>query len=235
MALIKLSTLFSDIVGRTKGTVFQRTQGGLIMRAERKHINRRTPSQLYLRAGLTQVQAAWRNLSVADAAAWAAYAIVRNKSQHKSPGKAQSAQALFTGENLIRWQMSQSVAGFAPVIISSPIIGSLPASVSIVSIKTDGAILRVVCDTAVVAFSSFLVLKMSRPLLNSQASQYNKILIVPFTQAPGSTWDIETIYTSLFGRIPSVGEFVNLEVSFGYLSANGTSVPTRQRLQVGVI
>lgn len=230
MARIKTSALISDISGRVNGSVFQRSQGGLILRTERAHINRRTSEQLILRFGMQAVQQAWSQLSSTDIANWTAYAVARNKAQHKNAGIALSGQALFIAENMLRFRMDGNGTSLSPVIMTTPVIAPPADQISIVYVKDVTGNMTVQLDRAINGTNDFLVLKMSRPLSASQQSQYNKLLVIPFTQSTNDHWNIESAYIALYGRKPVTDEYVNTEITFAIKANNGVSLPVRQRL-----
>jgi hypothetical protein len=76
------------------------------------------------------------------------------------------------------------------------------------------------------------MLKMSRPLKNSQASQYNKLLVIPFAQSSADTFNVASAYTATFGTLLTTGDYVNSEIVIASLTLNPISQPVRQRLQV---
>lgn len=74
MALIKQGALISEISGKLGGAVFFRNRGGSCVRTFTVPANPQTEYQIAVRNALTSASVAWKNLTDAQRAAWAAWA-----------------------------------------------------------------------------------------------------------------------------------------------------------------
>lgn len=232
MAIIKLSALAVDIIGRLGGTVFQRNSAGLSMRAQ-PGIKRSAVVQQQLNKGnMTTVQAAYRSLSVADLTLWTNYAIFLNKKQKKNILKSLSGQAIFIYQNQLRSIASAFVSGITPVIIETPTIQIDPGIITVVSVVRNFDDLSILLDRAIDTDVEFLMIKMSRPLTASQQSSYNKMVLIPYIEDSSEEQVITVGYTTIYGRIPTAGEFVNVQITLGLKESNGFSPLYQQRLEV---
>lgn len=232
MALIRLSALATDIIGKMNGSVFQRNQGGLSIRTQPGIINTRTPAQQKIKLGILACQNAWRGLNAGQINVWTAYAIMLNKAQKKNVGRAISGQALFLFQNTLRFMANEYIDDIVPVIITDPVLQLNPVGSTVLSVQYNGGSTLINFDSTVPA-EQFVILKMSRPLTASQMSQYNKLAVIPANIDGGSSgWSILSEYKHIYGRVPNVDEYVNIEVTNGIHESNGFSPAIRSRLQV---
>lgn len=232
MALIKTSAIISDIRGKLNGSVFQSSLGGLILRTKSGSINRRTQNQNYLRAGIKQLQSSWTGLSVAQRAAWNAYATYRNVPQKRNPTLHQSGQNLFIAENSVRWLLQDSYPNFSNTIQVNPVFSlpNVPTTISLLYLSTGN--LFVEMDYSLTVADEYFYIKLSEPLRESQPSQYNKLKVMQFTQSDGEDQDITLAYIAAWGRKPAFGDWINFETSFGTQLNNCLGATTRGRIQV---
>lgn len=224
MALFKLSAIASDIIGRVNGSVFQRTKSGLIMRSQPGVIRSSVAGQYRTRTQAAQIQAAWQSLSVAERQQWDVYAVFKNKSTRKNPLTKLSGQQIFQQENSVRLIHAAQLGTFATSILTVPILTAPPSAVQVTGVSTDGVTLYVGTDYDIDDASEFLVWYFSRPLLPSQVSEYNKKKIAAYNSSSGVTQTLGSIYTSLWGVLPTVGQYLNIDVAL-YDDAKSTFGP----------
>lgn len=232
MARVTPSAVIADISGKIRGSVFQKNQTGLILRNQSAPINRRSVSQQVLKTANQLCQSIWNQLSVSDLQAWKSYALFRNVSHKKNPALTISGQQLFLKENQVRYAMTKQMPDILPTIVSSPVIGNPEDIIQVIDVKNTAGVLTAEFDRSINPGILFLILQMSRPLTNSQESQYNKIAIIPMGDPTGNPNDITTAYQSIYSRIPNTGEWVNFTIAVGRKTSNGISGTTRGRLQV---
>lgn len=70
MAKIKLSAIVSEMRGKLNGSVFSKNRGGAYIRTKVTPVNPQTVAQGNVRATLTGLSQAWRNLTEAERTAW---------------------------------------------------------------------------------------------------------------------------------------------------------------------
>lgn len=74
MALFKQGGLVSELSGKVGGVVFSRNRGGSVIRTFTVPANPKTAYQIEVRNALTSASVAWKSLTDAQRAAWAAWA-----------------------------------------------------------------------------------------------------------------------------------------------------------------
>ncbi len=232
MAIVKVSGLITDINGKMNGSVFQRNQAGLSLRSQPGVRKSFTYNQQLNKGTMSSVQSAYRSLSAADLLLWEQYAIFLNKKQKKNVGKSISGQALFIFQNQLRAIAARDISGILPLVIDTPVIQVDPAPIAIVNLILNFADLDVVFDHELVSADEFLVIKMSRPLLASQASGYNKMVIIKYVEEDDVALNVGPNYIEVYGRLPVEGEYVNCEVVLGMKETNGITSRFAQRLIV---
>lgn len=232
MARIQTSSLITDIDGKIKGSVFQKNASGIILRNQPGIINRRTSGQQDRKTGNQLCQSIWSQLSTNDLNAWKAYALYRNVAHNKNPALHLSAQQLFLKENMLRYAVSLFLPSVTPNIISTPTIKLQPDILTLTTLRNTASTLIVTFDRAVSTHSTFVALKMSRPLSNSQESQYNKLALIKFGDVGGASTNITTAYENIYTRIPTTAEWVNYEVEIGNKTISGISQKVKGRIKV---
>lgn len=212
-ALIKTGSLISDITGKVGGHVFQRTSSGLALRSGPAPINKGINTQNENRIIATRIQQAWRALSVSDRNLWEVYATFKNKSTRKNILGKLTGQSIFMQENTVRLIHVNSFGSFSPEILITPTIVSLPEVVKITSITNAASILTLNTDYDIPDASKFFVIYLSKPLLPSQISNYNKKKIFCYPASTGTSQGYTSIYTLKFGILPTVGQVLNTEIA----------------------
>src|SRR3989304_6612380 len=126
MALIRTSALIADITGRIAGSCFQRSQGGLIMRAQRAQRNSNTNAQQFQKVGINEIMLTWTSLTQAQRDQWNQYAIYRNIKQKKNPTRTISGHQIFIRENNLRYSMQGYGTFYNNPIHDTPVLASPP-------------------------------------------------------------------------------------------------------------
>ena len=213
MARITMSALISDISGKVNGSVFQRCQSGLIMRNQGGKINSNGVRSNLHKNGLSSVQSAWQTLSDTERLLWQTYAVWLNKKQKKNPSKIINGHQLFININSIRYDLAVNNFLFTPWLLSTPLFVPLPAPISIVSVERDGGALIVNLDRAVSQLDEVVMCYLSRPLLGSQMSAYQKMLLMNEPTNSGTEFQCNVAYGDGYGRVIDVGEWVQCKVA----------------------
>lgn len=213
MAIITTSALISDIKGRLNGSVFQRTQGGLAVRSQPGVINRDTTKQNFGKLGAAFIQSAWQSLTTAQRALWNTYAIFRPRPSRKNALVFLRGQQVFFLEQNIRYNMHGFGTEFDTIINPAPVLSILPNILQMDEITSSGAAVRIRTVQPVIVADESVICYLSRPLLSSQVSGYNKTALLRFTTADGSVQDVTTPYVEAYGRVPQVGEYLLYDLS----------------------
>jgi len=232
MALVQFSGNIASIIGRTAGSCFQRVKGGIIMRTQSSNLFTSRNQNSRTKINAATMQAAWRALSVQDRNLWEVYASFRNRPTRKQTSSPIGGQGTFMLENSIRILFSQAGGTISPVILSTPIITPPPQSVTINSMTTGGADLIITTDYSVTSADEFLFLYITRPLLPSQISIWNKKRLLPKINDDGNSQAIEVPYLAAFGILPTVGQVVNTEIFLYDKTLNTFGVGNAQRITI---
>ena len=233
MAKVTLN-IASDLNGRVAGTVFQKNLGGLSMRREPAHINFQSPAVQRVKNNNYVCTGAWRGMSLSDLQTWQAYAIYRAISQHKTPSNKLTGQHLFLKENQMRRLASMYITGITPSIITSALQTLPPPALTLQNIFLTHGDFGFNFDQVFDNSTQWYVVKMSRPLRASQLSLYNKMKVIPVVPQNTQAQICGTEYQSIWHVAPQVGDYININVSTGFLNSNGVNFGITQRFIVTV-
>jgi|SRR3990172_9549793 len=212
MALIRTSALITDITGRIGGSTFQRTQGGLIMRPQRAKSRNTSNLVQYNKVGMSTITNAWTGLTQAQRDQWNQYAIWRNIKMSKNPTRTISGHQIFIRENSLRYSMKDYGAIFFNPIHNTPLLASPPAPINLEDILNIVLNLILQIDTNLIAAQQACLVWMSAPITQSIQSRYVKRTMIKAVTVDGASHNITDYYTSVYGRIPNVGEYVSVEI-----------------------
>jgi len=232
MALVTFSGNISDIVGRMGGSVFQRTSSGTIMRPQRGITKKANNNLWQTQANATMLQQAWQALSDSDRNLWELYANFRQRPTRKKSTVFLRGQATFFLENSIRIQFDQHFGVISPVINSTPILAPPPANPYITSIVNAGFTLTVGTSYAIPDDSQFYFLYITKPLLASQISGWNKYKLLANLSSTGSSQVITSQYEQAWFNLPAVGGYVNTELFLYDKTLATFGSGTKQRIQI---
>ena len=232
MARVQLSALVNDISGKVGGSVFQRTQGGLILRSNSGKIDSNSAQSNSRKVGMSSVQGSWQNLTNAQRLLWQTYAIYLNKKQKHNTSLIINGHQLFININSLRYDMSGQSALFVPYLLTTPVLAPLPLPITIVSVVFDIPALEVNISRATVPADEVVFLFMSRPLSASQVSPNTKMLLMKTPTPNNDQLDPTDYYISVYGRVPTVGEYVMTKIAIYQTAAENYSSFSVQRLIV---
>lgn len=213
MALIQTSGLISDITGRVGGSVFQRSKAGLTMRTQSGVINRATNLQGINRVYAQQIQQAWQSLTVSERNLWEVYAVFKNKSSRKSVLTKLTGQSIFMQENTVRLIHIATFGTFSPEILITPTLTQPPQTINITSWTVGVGTLSMATDYSIPDSSKFFIIYLSRPLLPSQISNYNKKIIFVPVSSTGSSQGLGSLYISRYSVLPVAGQYINSDIA----------------------
>jgi hypothetical protein len=232
MARIETSSLISNITGKLNGTVFQRGQGGLIMRNSPGKINSNTLRSNSQRVGMSTIQGDWQGLTGPERLLWNTYAIYLNKKQKHSNSLIINGHQLFININSIRYALKDTTPLFSPYLLSTPVLSPIPQPINITTIERNGLNLEVNTDRAVTDTEDVVILYLSRPLSASQQSANQKLTLMKFVTGTGSQQLCNEEYKSVYGRTIDAGEWVQSKISCYNINQENYSSYSVQRLEV---
>jgi hypothetical protein len=210
--LVQFSSLVSQMIGRSQGSVYQRVKGGTIMRTQKAQSNSTAGNLYKTKINIATLQQAWQALSAQDRQLWEVYAIFRNRPSRKIITGPLGGQATFILENSIRLQFVQAFGALSPEILSTPVITTPPQAITITAITNSGATLTVGTDYNILDATKFIFMYITRPLLLSQMSVWNKTKLIPNMSTTGQAQVITSFYNQKWGTLPAIGQAVNTEI-----------------------
>lgn len=232
MARVQTSALISNITGKLNGSVFQRTQGGLIIRNQSGKINSNTPRSNLRKVGIAQVQSDWQSLTDTQRTLWNTYAIYLNVKQHNNPTLNINGHQLFININSIRFDLSPDNVLFQPYLLSTPILTPIPQPINITSIERDGVSLKCNLDRTISNVDDVIILFLSRPLLGSQMSANVKLILMKAPTNSGTVFECNAYYSGVYGRVVNVGEWIQSKIAIYNTASENYSSYTVLRTQV---
>jgi hypothetical protein len=213
MARIQTSGLITNISGKVNGSVFQRNQGGLIMRNQSAKINSNTQRSNSQRVGMSSIQGDWQNLTDNQRLVWNTYAQYLNSKQWNNNSLAINGQQIFVRINAIRYALKTDNALFQPYLLVAPTFAALPLPNPLDAVRNIAGVLSLRYSTALVAANQVAIGYMSRPLSGSQTSANIKTTLMKFATVNGVSQTVTDAYISVYGRVLEVGEWVQTEVA----------------------
>ena len=232
MARIKTSALISSIIGKLNGSVFQNSQGGLIIRNQPAKINSNTLRSNSHKVGLSSVQGDWQNLTNQERTLWQTYALYLNKKQKHNTSLIINGQQLFIDVNTIRYDLSADNTLFQPYLLTTPILSPVPQPINILSIERNGLALECNLDRAISQLTEVIICYLSRPLLPSQTSAHIKTTLMKAPTNTGSLFECNAYYVNVYGRIIEVGEWVQSRIAIYSTVSESYSTYSVQLVQV---
>jgi hypothetical protein len=212
MARVQLSALLNSISGNLSGSTFFRTRHGIVL-SNRRHSSQSPRSHHFLKhASLIRVTSLWFSLSTSVRSQWTQFArFARVRSRPDSPGFL-SARQLFVHVNYIRFY--QGIPA-----ITAPVFEAFQlASASISSLVTT-ATLVITFNRSFVAADEFPILYLSC-IKNETSSPFRStkhlMLLYP---ANSATFDITSSWSSVYGSLPSVGQFISYRLALASVTS----------------
>lgn len=212
MAKIIPSGLISEITGKVGGSVFQRSQSGIILRSFTSPINKNSNLQNISRAISSTVLNAWLSLTDSQRLLWQQFIQYMPAKQKHNKFLFLSAQQVFIKFNSYRLHY-----GFS--ILTSPKFYKCAITPISLSATSDNINLTVTANRAMVSNDEFIILFMTivfSSSINNPGSRYKLIKLVTTNT---DIYNITSLYTSIFGRIPQSGETLFIK----YTNASKTS------------
>jgi len=232
MALVKFSAIVSEMIGRLNGSVLQRVRGSTIIRNQKVNLNSSRNNIFKTQINLVTLQQAWQALTAQERKLWEVYALFRNRPTRKLLTNSLGGQATFILENSIRLIHNQSGGALVPAILTTPIIDIPPGNVAFTSFTNNGVNFGYNTDQTFNTANAFFVIYLSRPLLSSQESVWNKRKLFALVITAGNFQTITAKYLEQFGALPAVGQFINSKIALYDKAKNTFGSFTEQRTEV---
>lgn len=214
MARIQTSGLITDISGKVRGSVFQRSQSGLILRSQPGIRRPYSGLQVFNKIGITEIMNAWTTLTQSQRNQWSVYATYRSIPQKKNPTRLINGHQIFIRENKFRYSMHDHGAIFTPYIHTTPILLPPPNAAMVNSITLSGVALLIDHSPTVNQVTQAITFEVSRPITESVQSSYTKRQLVKAFTTSGTVQNIGAAYEVAYGRLPIVGEWLSISAIF---------------------
>jgi hypothetical protein len=232
MALVKFSALVSEIVGRMGHSIFQNSRSGTVLHPMHTNLNSSRSNNYRQQSNVAQIQAAWQALTPAERQLWEVYAQFRNRPTRKMSGLFLRGQDTFVLENSIRLIFNAAGGALAPAILIAPVITPPPGQIAFTNITNTAGVLSYNTDQSFNPAENFYMIYISRPLLGSQMSGWNKQKLICKPNAAGNYQVITSQYLALWAVIPNTGQYVNTEIFNYSILTNTFGASTKQRIQI---
>jgi hypothetical protein len=155
-----------------------------------------------------------------------------NKKQKHSQTLIQNGHQLFIWFNTLRYDMQTVSALFQPPLFTTPSFLSVPQPVIVDSIVLNFGVIDVVLSQAMNDTSNVVCLSLSRPLLPSQTSAHQKLVLMKAATEDGENFDCADYYTEVYGRQPIAGEFLQCRLTVWDENQECFTQITNQRIEV---
>jgi hypothetical protein len=208
MARIIYSALVESISGSIKGTTFQRNAYGFTVKGKPNMVNPNTPRQNRRKRTFSNAAQAWRDLSSGNRSAWDAYANAFPIPSRKNPSAYLSGLAAFTRWHGVMFQRNSTV-------LANPAGAQGTAAVDQVDLIRSGANFFVSVANDITNGPWFVFVYLSRPLQPTQAFVKSwQRYITSFDSESASDVNITSLYTTIFGVLPVVGDLLGVQIVF---------------------
>jgi hypothetical protein len=226
MARIKMGALITDIRGKIQGTVFQNSQGGLIMRNNPTPVNKGSIAQNATRVIIGNLQNQWKGLGDTTRAQWSAFATFTGIKQVNDSNRILNGQQLFFKINAIRQLYSKSN-------ISNPLFSRFSLNPVVVTVRNSFSILTIDTTRALVPANEFLELKISGPVGGTVNNPSGRLKQLIFTTTASAANVVTQDYIDIFGKIPNSGDEVFIEWTLRQLDNGLYSAIQSTKVTVG--
>ncbi len=215
MALIKTASIISDIRGKIKGTVFQKSAGGLTVRSQTTPINKNSNRQTKTRNFTNILQQEWRLLSTTERQTWLQFTNFNPIQQKRNPELFINGQQAFIKLNLYRLEY-----GFA--IITSPQFSKCEITPVDIEINLSGTDLFVEVNRDMQSDFEFLIVFLTVNLVPTINNPGSRFKLIKFTTTDTDIFNVNSEYVEIFGALPQSGtkvffKFTNADKNSGLL------------------
>lgn len=199
MARITLSGLLSDIRGKIQGSVFQQSQGGLMIRSSSSKVNKLSISQSVIRNRTFGLQQAWRSLTDTQRSAWSNFAKFNPVVQKNSQFRNLNGQQIYIKFNfyLLAYSFNRIDNPEFTIPATQPITASMGLNVSDLEI-TYSRVMNI--------FVEYVVLFCTDVTPQSVINPSSRYRLVAYNMTNGPAQNISTEYEAVFNRVPVSGD-----------------------------
>lgn len=157
MALVQLSGLLTSLNGSIGGTTFQNTAAGLIARNKPMGRKSATPKQSLARQFPNSWTQSWRDLTIAQKLAWAAFASLHPHTNRFGQSKILSGFAWYESINYNLVRAARPIILLPPVYTAPPAVDVFTVVPSALSIKVNYAVAPAPANTYPVLWATNII------------------------------------------------------------------------------
>ena len=199
MALIKTSSLISDIRGKVQASVFQGSLAGLTLKAKPGRINKNTLRQNKTRNFTFKLQQDWRRLSEAERSLWNQFTNFNPILQRRSNDLFINAQQNFIKFNSYRLEYDLD-------ILIIPQFSKCEITPIDLTISSDGTTILATASRQLSEALEFIILFLTIPFIPTINNPGSRLKLIKFTTTNNTIFDVTTPYREIFGSIPQPGQ-----------------------------
>ncbi|MCP6727559.1 MAG: hypothetical protein KJI69_06125 [Patescibacteria group bacterium] len=199
MALIKTSSLISDIRGKVQASVFQGSLAGLTLKTKVGRINKNSLRQNKTRNFTFKLQQDWRRLSIAERALWDQFTNFNPILQRRSHDLFINAQQNFIKFNSYRLEYDLD-------ILTTPQFSKCEITPIDLTISSDGTTILATASRQLDEVLEFIILFLTIPFIPTINNPGSRLKLIKFTTTNNTTFDVTTPYKEIFGSIPQPGQ-----------------------------
>lgn len=206
MALIKTSSLISNIRGKVQASIFQGSLAGLTLRSLSGRVNKNTLRQNKTRNFTFKLQQEWRILTEAERNLWLQFTNFNPILQKRSNELFINAQQNFIKFNSYRLEYDLN-------ILKTPQFTKCEILPIDLTISSNGANILATADRQLVENNEFIILFLTIPFIPTINNPGSRLKLIKFTTTNNTTFDVTTPYRDIFGSIPQPGQKIFFKFS----------------------
>lgn len=206
MALIKTSSLISDIRGKVAGSVFQGSRAGLVLKTKPNPVNRNTLRQNKTRNITFRLQQEWRILTTSERNLWLQFTNFNPILQKRSNELFINEQQNFIKFNSYRLEYDLD-------ILKTPQFTKCEILPIDLTISSDGTTILATASRQLVADDEFIILFLTIPFIPTINNPGSRLKLIKFTTTNNTIFDVTTPYKEIFGSIPQPGQKIFFKFS----------------------
>lgn len=201
MALIVTSALINDIRGKLNGSVFGQSQGGLVLRNKGQLLGARTSPQTDTIQYTKEVSNLWTTLNGVQLQNWNNYANFAPDKTKRLKMKQINGKSAFFRSN---WYKRAAIGA----TVADPVFSAVTDMISTMTLTLSAGVLKLDNSTTNPAATYKYYVSMSQPYSQNITKKPAVMARVRVDSYVGSVATITANYTTRFGRLPTVGQFI---------------------------
>lgn len=199
MALIKTTSIISEIRGKVQGSIYQRSVAGQILRSKATPINKNSLRQNKTRAFTFRLQQEWRLLSQTERNLWQQFTNFNPILQKRSNNLFINAQQNFIKFNSYRLEYELN-------ILKVPEFSKCEITPIDLVVSSNGTTVLITADRVLKATFEFIILFLTIPFILTINNPGSRFKLIKFLTTDSLTFDVTNPYIKIFGSVPQPGQ-----------------------------